>query len=97
MNNKDIDAALAKLRSGAVIHESLPVIEKSLTELQHSVSMRVFQLLSSGKPIPSDVAVQAWIEAWSYHRLLSRLTQATRVGETAGETLKTHMKGENDG
>ncbi len=84
----EIDTLLSKLREGELAADVLPVVTEMLDNLDKSVSRRVFRHISSGEGLPPEVAVEAWLERYAYHRLRTRLTQATQVGQSAAENLK---------
>lgn len=94
----EIDDMLTKLKAGAMASDALPLITEMLDGLDKAVSRRVYTRISSGDGLPPEMAVEAWLERYAYHRLRTRLTQATKVGQSASGDLEPLLNtGENDG
>jgi len=89
----EIELALAKLHSGALARETLPMIEEVLQAMEKAALNKAFASLESPEGLPPQQALSLMTEIWGYHRLKRRLTQAVQVGGAAGEALTPYMGG----
>ncbi len=94
----EIDTLLSRLKAGELAADVLPHVTEMLDGLDRSVSRRVFMRINSGDGLPPELAVEAWLERYAYHRLRTRLTQASQVGQSASADLEPLLtSGGNDG
>ena len=84
-------ADLIALETGTQALAELPVTASAIEDLDRAVNRRIFLILERGDPLSPEIAVQAWVEKLTYSRLIKRLTQRVRMGQTAGENLAPHM------
>ena len=58
-------------------------LEPWLAKREKTILKRVFHLLDAGKPLPPEVAVQAWLELREAYRVDGELGKVIRQGRTA--------------
>lgn len=89
--NAELDKALVQMTSGGELALALPALEVVLTALERGVRNRMFQQLTTGEEMDPQIALRAWVELHTYHRLRTRLTQAVNMGQSASTELEQHM------
>lgn len=83
---------LITLTEGQQATEELPLTREMVERMNAATERRIFIQLQRGEPLTAEVAIQGWIERYTHHILLRRLTQQVRMGQTAGEDLTPDME-----
>lgn len=83
---------LITLAGGQQASEELPLTREMVERMNTATERRIFIQLQRGEPLTAEIAIQAWIERYTHHILLRRLTQQVRMGQTAGEDLTPDMQ-----
>jgi hypothetical protein len=89
--NEQLDKALAQVATSGELALALPALEAILHGLEQGVRNRLFCQLNTGEEVDPQAALRAWVELHTYHKLRTRLTQATRMGQSAGKRLEQRM------
>ena len=72
---------LGSVRDMAIIAELLPYLRAELTKLDKALENKAFSDLTSGKLTP-ERAIEAWIEKASYAKLLKKMEQKVKMGQS---------------
>lgn len=82
---------LAEIRNGARVANMLPYVEDEIERMQKTLKTKTFELVRKGELTP-ERAVHAWMELYSYDRLLRTFRTKVKMGESAGEKTATELK-----
>ena len=89
---REIDRALAQLTMSGELELARPAIETLVTGLEDQVRLKVFRGLNGETGLTPHDALVAWVQLHAFSLLRTRLTQALKVGQSAGKTLEGVMK-----
>lgn len=86
---------LMDLSIGAKYQQLKEPLTNDLQKLKSGVETRVFTAISKGNLTP-ELALQAWYEVHSYHRLMQKFNQRIEIGINEGENLSPQIGDSND-
>lgn len=80
-----------EIRNVAIIQSFLPYLEAELAKMDRALENRVLTALEHGELTPQQ-ALEAWYEKATYTKLIRRLTQTVRVGQTKGAAFANELE-----
>jgi hypothetical protein len=86
---------LLELATGAKYQALAEPLNADMNKLKLQVEQRVYKAISTGTLTP-EMALQAWYEMHSYHRLIQKFNQRIKMGVSQGEALSPQI-GEDNG
>ncbi len=84
-----IDKMVGQVNMSAELLLAQPALNTLLDALEKMVVAKMFRKLGSTEVVDNQMALNAWIELYSYNRIRTRLTQAVKMGHSAGKSLET--------
>lgn len=82
---------IAVAQDGARLAGFLPYLKAEVDGMEHALDNRIFQLIKD-KALTPEVALQAWLEKLSYHRLYHRFETRVKVGLAVGERSASDLQ-----
>ena len=83
----DDDRYVGQLADGRLATALLEVLEEELVRRNRAVDSRAYALMTGGKPLDPQMAVQLWAEKLAIRNLKQSLERKATRGKTAAEAL----------
>ncbi len=91
-----INKKVGQVNMSAELLLAQPAMDALLDTLEKAVVSKMLRKLGSTEGVDAQVALNAWIELYSYNRIRNRLTQAVKMGQSAGKALETVWEQQTD-
>jgi phage shock protein A len=82
---------IESVRNVAFLRELMPYLEAELAKMDKALENKTFSAMNKGELTP-QLALEAWIEKNSYAKLLGKLSQQVRIGQSIGEKHRTTLE-----
>lgn len=81
---------LVTIRSSAKLSGILPELQAELDGMSKTVMQQMFAAIRR-KTLTADEALNAWMELYSYNRLLTRMSQRANIANSVTERLSPQL------